>query len=717
MQTRAAFLSIVAATILITLFLPSTAGHADTVFNLDDFYPADQGDTWTYRYRVQDSQGHVVDTTSRHFIEGTVEVPFPSGDSIEGYRFFTEDIAHFDQRIERVSSRGLESLAFLEGEDNSFSLFTSPDDHKPVLVVPRSFEAGQRIRVDYQENEFDSDQNPLSILDHQLELIFEPASDVRVQAGRFTDTLKVNLTEHISGPSYSEEVESVAYYAEGIGRVKEASSSTIQEGGETLRIEKELELIEAKVKGEETARFPNGSFRSLPVPEQAGLPRAHLRNLLGDSIPFDPDKPTIVIVHGANENAHDWVQNMGSALELRFGQGRSLGRDTPYNVAAWSWEREAGISPKGGPVAVDRKGEFILDPEQLQGSALGAELRERELTKQVHFIGHGGGGTVATSAAHFLESFGIPVSQVTLLDAPNQGDLTFVRWADNYIGSSLGSPTDGAFSYHVLGPSHANPYIFYTTTIQGPYSSFVPPFFDTRGFYWSEAGRGVGSRPSRFGSGSQELDMLREGIIVPHPPEEPPQPHDRLVTDQLGHHFLITNATVDTFDVRGHWFAGAGEVNIIHSHAELQEHSPAVLFQDLTIPPEADFFNFDFRFVSPGDGDFLTAHFDDTLLYWFDGRDFFGDNFRDSGMIPIDAFTGKHGQLAFTLYSVGEPNAEVWLDNVGFYDVETPNPIVPEPSSLFLVGFGLLGLVGFARRRPAGTDDFLRSIERFLAIL
>jgi hypothetical protein len=126
--------------------------------------------------------------------------------------------------------------------------------------------------------------------------------------------------------------------------------------------------------------------------------------------------------------------------------------------------------------------------------------------------------------------------------------------------------------------------------------------------------------------------------------------------------------------------------------------------------------SFDYLWPNPGDGDYLTVFFGNTLLFSSLGLDFASADFVSSGLIGIGEFASMTDQLLFWLNSVGDPNAEVDIRDLTFYSSSAT--AVPEPSSIALlvsaVGLYLL-FSGLANDR--GTSRGRRMIipqERFV---
>ncbi len=131
----------------------------------------------------------------------------------------------------------------------------------------------------------------------------------------------------------------------------------------------------------------------------------------------------------------------------------------------------------------------------------------------------------------------------------------------------------------------------------------------------------------------------------------------------------------------------------------MHNSSSAYLFEQFTIPQNANYFSFNFKFNQIGEGDYLTAHFDDNLLFWFEGTEFYGNDYWNSGLLNITKYAGKTGTWTFGLNDAGPADSELWIDDWRFFNVrveslEEPGAnVVPEPSSFALLGIGFLGSI------------------------
>jgi hypothetical protein len=441
---------------------------------------------------------------------------------------------------------------------------------------------------------------------------------------------------------------------------------------------------------------------------------------------LDTDNPTVIITHGIDSNAtdpSDWVQNMGKAIASDYPNVNVFGYDWS-NTAETNWAEKAFLAY----LTSSTKPLAVLGIAESEGRKLAAELEFEGYTNTVHMIGHSAGGTLIWSASEVLEKDAHEVAQLTFLDAPSwfTHDTSAVDWADQYVSGAFGrvGTWDHAYRYDLTPPSTiilsngqsvvgwvlsepdiASPYYVILNKATGVSSTFpkndvktiTPPsltashayaheFYtdtivdggSTVGFFWSPTVGGA--RPSRDSSGQQEFPEVAK------PGEEP----------QL----VLKTVVQDTFESLGSW-KRSRDVSFINGTAVLTEHSPAYLFEDLTIPLDASILDFDFFFADKGDGDYFTAHFNTDLLFWIRGEDFWGSDFWNSGPLDISRYAGQYGTLTFALNSFGDPNSQVWVDNLRFSSMSETQPI-PEPSSLLLVGIGLVGTLRFKKRDRKG---------------
>jgi probable HAF family extracellular repeat protein len=385
---------------------------------------------------------------------------------------------------------------------------------------------------------------------------------------------------------------------------------------------------------------------------------------------LDPSKPMVVITHGWQPTGFEgdvpWWHTMGDLI-----------RDKGASIVEWAWSDAFTLDFYSALARVKSQG------EQLGRSLLG--LGEAAL-EHIQFIGHSLGTLVNAYAVEFLAKMGINVDQFTILDAPfrapapidesifqNTLPKDLVTWVENYYGNdfivafpypiviplAFGDPFDEAQAYNQVidGADHTEVHEWYQCTINASLCNGQPGGFD-----WSIASADPWSHP--------------DPLWDPYPPGADPLEKVPAPFEGFLRHLVETKDAIET----------------------LTEGSPAYLWNPaFTMPADGRYLSFDFEWLNRGDGDFLTLQFDDQLLFSFEGDAFFGDEFINSGLIPIGQLAGQTGQLLFALNSVGDSNAKVSIRDLSFY-----SRTVPEPTTLALLVLGMI-VLAYGRRNKNGV--------------
>ncbi|HEU5116337.1 MAG TPA: hypothetical protein VFT74_06615 [Isosphaeraceae bacterium] len=136
--------------------------------------------------------------------------------------------------------------------------------------------------------------------------------------------------------------------------------------------------------------------------------------------PFNPNRPTLVVVHGINLTPH--------LVHFTLAERYAEVAGPAYNVLAWDWN--AATLPSVRPSVVDRAavGQGLMLASVL--GQLGVE------PSRLHLIGQSTGSVVAASCAQaLLHSTGRPVDHLTLLD-PSVSQHTLIFEGLNAPGCS-----------------------------------------------------------------------------------------------------------------------------------------------------------------------------------------------------------------------------------------------------------------------------------------
>jgi len=416
---------------------------------------------------------------------------------------------------------------------------------------------------------------------------------------------------------------------------------------------------------------------STPVVKPTSGSATFLGSVLGtDGKLRDPSLPLVVITHGWQPTdlwtggaPLDWVNEMGLAVRAAT--------DPKANVVLWIW-KDAFFTTLGSATASVAN----------QGQQLGRQLLDWGVTSStpIHFIGHSLGTLVNAYASDTFTDKNIPVGQFTILDrpfgkaffgdvasrnidpGPNADEILFqtllkegsVKFVDNYYGNDSSLPTPA------VGTSFKRATASYERLYNGADHTRVHDIYD------ATIGGTTGCSPSG-GFGCSIAMEGNEGLWSEWDPGTIVAKTEKFELKP-----------VDWLNIRCSLDSGV---------TTCTEGSPAYFWNDtFTIPSWAEYLSFDFKWLNPGDGDWLSVLFDDFLLFNYLGTDT-GDDFINSGLLPVAMFAGQTGQLLFALNSVGDPNAEFAFTNLQF------TGFVDEPSTIALLLFAVAMLIA-TRRRP-----------------
>ncbi len=392
---------------------------------------------------------------------------------------------------------------------------------------------------------------------------------------------------------------------------------------------------------------------------------------------------------------------------------------TAANIVIFEWEGAYtggdGLHLQDNGLGIDKDNasrQARLNAEYA-GVLLSSHLRDAlgtEYEDDVHFIGHSYGTIVNGLAARFLGTADIlheeSQIQFTILDAPTEAPFNYapnfdknwfranlpleVDYVDNYFGNlfgrdffrAYGEPLDGAQINQEVPYAHA-PTTF-LNDLRGIFDSFYP-------------------------------SLIRGGMAATEVDED-----ERIIADWItptlgtyvtrpGEDFLPV-ASLQRIPLTNQFIAGLGSP-VVATHLPgfdnyafqgllLPEQSPVSALQILEIPEGSEFLSFDWMIEEGGDGDWVTAHFGDTLIWTMSIEDSF-TNLLFNAVIDVSSFAGTTDALLFSLNSVGSKNARIYIGNLALSVSAAPVPIPPA------IGFLALGMLSLLSR-----SSRLRRIRR-----
>lgn len=398
-----------------------------------------------------------------------------------------------------------------------------------------------------------------------------------------------------------------------------------------------------------------------------------------------------------------------------------------------------------------------LGQTQSAGHVLAESLLQLGISdsERLQFVGHSLGAMVSTYAIQELARTGITSDQLTILDAPNRfgaaseffyehlpfGDVDYV---DNFYAVTGGDILGAAPAAELGEGGYSVPFAGHTSIHQAFYSDRVgtaewtsavldtefssrpsPPTWDPRPY------DGVGTTVSMVSNDiieTEDSDILGVAELDTSRPGWRAVVNDATATKQFSLNVLgeaaeayvdqagriiyyfgpdgttITQASVSfatntaTFAIESSGGPSLVDGTYINDWIGLEESSPVVIRRDIEIPENARLLEFDYLILGAGDGDWLTLHFNDLLLFSIIGEDFVGT--PGVGTVPISLFAGEIGSLYFTLNSVGDRNAQFLLKDIRLLSASP----VPLPKGLWLLMCGATLLLCLTRCSRVGRQ-------------
>ena len=421
----------------------------------------------------------------------------------------------------------------------------------------------------------------------------------------------------------------------------------------------------------------------------------------------DPNGPVIVLSHGFEFGADavgtpPWLKQMATHIEARAPNA---------TVITFTW-------PPGEFPNIDCPVPCVSEIGQASAATknVGDELGDALLAyagRPIQFIGHSLGTHVNAYAAQYLEDQGVPVRQFTILERPF--GLPIENLPPSIAGSNL-------LEANLFETSLDDPLLNDGNTVSLIDNYYGNDPLDHTGATLGIAGHNleITTPPYNTHSGVQEFYNLTVTPTLPIGYDN--EFYQQILHDGFQCSFVVGgNGCPDpsavpmpftitgSVDHVGFSPTSAGNLSwetldttLSGNSAELVEHSPAYLWADLTIPSGTSCMSFDYLWKNIGDGDYLTVTFGNNLLFTYVGTAFPGSAFLNSNCIPVDQFDGETDQLLFALNSLGDPNADLLIQNLEFYDI-LPAQTVDEPSSIGNVVAGLMifGVVEIGARKLA----------------
>lgn len=416
---------------------------------------------------------------------------------------------------------------------------------------------------------------------------------------------------------------------------------------------------------------------------------------------FDSEKKTVVIVHGWNRESDrtalpNWVEEMAAPL-----------MEKGVNVVAWNWQE----------VAYDE----LPFPNDAQDFIPGEAINlSRELAAyfnkdcdgdtlysgDIQLIGHSlGSGIVARTTIYMQDKFSI--ERLTILDGPvgvedkfdssvyldrllgQVGPGTYIEnyasWAGEYY-----SGKDTLFNYGLLPEfkigetswsDHTWSHEWYKQSIG---SGMIEGGYDGQPM----------SSTERFWAQDGEFSFREDGYWTLTPFPQYHETHFPVIPLKSGDFGTETIFVQDDLD-----FYAEGSVWEHDNMYTLLTNSPVYLMANFWIPEDANL-SFELSMFDLHEGDKFELWMDNFLLCSVYADVFDIDEWFTISDIDLSRFAGKMRTLTFGLIAeMDGVHSSMGIRNIEIYSYESSQASVPEPGTFALLGLGLLGVTGIARRK------------------
>jgi hypothetical protein len=224
----------------------------------------------------------------------------------------------------------------------------------------------------------------------------------------------------------------------------------------------------------------------------------------------------------------------------------------------------------------------------------------------------------------------------------------------------------------MLGTGSALPNIAYNQAVPGFHSDVHDWYTQTvsngahEGFYWSlEGDGGTLSRPAYNDSGPA-AQLYQTTPATNFTTQAWYGTKNVLENGTSARLFLSASGNSSTFVAQARKAVTAAASGI-------PSVDPGYLWTYLTVPSDASFLRFDMTWINVESDDYLTLHFENNLVVSFLASDFNMGDTTNSGLIPIDSYTGQSGQLLFGLHAGTAGISDVTISDLEFISVPEPH--------------------------------------------